>query len=97
MVYSDVKKELLNNPNNPNKELVEEVLNEVLDIYGECFVDLGIVGEDSLIDWVNNNPNINKDDICDLFTDSQIVSEYLIETGLEPIINILDELIENFE
>lgn len=94
MVYSEVKKELIDNP---SEELVKEVLDEILDVYGECFVDLGIVGEDALVDWVDENPNLNESEISDLYSDSNVVAKYLMETNLDSLMDVIDELIEDFE
>lgn len=94
MVYSKVKKELIDNP---SEELVKEVLDEILDVYGECFVDLGIVGEDVLADWAYENPNLDESEISDLYSDSNAVAKYLMETNLDSLMDVIDELIEDFE
>lgn len=94
MVYSEVKKELIDNS---SEELVKEILDEILDVYGECFVDLGIVGEDALVDWVDENPNLNESEISDLYSDSNVVAKYLMETNLDSLMDVIDELIEDFE
>lgn len=94
MVYSEVKKELIDNP---SEELVKEVLDEILNVYGECFVDLGIVGEDALADWVDENPNLNESEISDLYSDFNVVAKYLMETDFDSLMDVLDELIEDFE
>ncbi len=93
MVYSDVKKELLNNP---TVELVEEVLDEILDIYGD-FINCGIMDECTLADWANENPDFDECEIYDLFLDCHAVAEYLMETSLEPLMNAVDKLIQDFE
>ena len=84
---------------NPSKENIKLVLDELLDIIGECFVDIGLFHEEEFADWILSGgvSDIDPDDIADMYDDSEIASEFISDNGTATLVDILDELIEDFE
>lgn len=93
MNYAEVVKKI----DTADKEYVQEVLNDILDVYGEDFVASGIIKEDNFADWIMMKyPNTEGDSIGDMHDDSEMVAEYLMDTDMDSLKDVLYEMIDAF-